>query len=136
MPGANNWVGQSRLVCVDLWAIHRNSHGHSQSQRRPVSLVHGQLAMLDTHPTIKERLQKLPRRKPEYHVVALELKATKARLADATKKPLRKEWTVGQAVEDIEQQIRSVGFAKPFGPASRPRGEEHQRLVDAPAEPC
>lgn len=116
----------NRIVCADLWAIHRNSnpqqaliqqassHGHSRSSRRPIQLTLQQAAGVNNNPKIiqlTEKLKNTPKKTPQYNRIRLQLKAAKARWFHAAKTSLRKEWTDKQAVDDVVRQIRGDGIA-------------------------
>ncbi|KAJ4394460.1 hypothetical protein N0V93_003678 [Gnomoniopsis smithogilvyi] len=145
----NNLDRNDRHVSFDLWAMHRNldmqqdlvyqsaSHGHSVSTRRPISLTPEQSAALNDHPLIQRLSQQLERL-PRYDRTEgrRQINRVRARLRRETKEQVRKEFTIQQAVDDIERQIKGQSFAD----TARARGARamnaaQKRLVEALTAP-
>ncbi|KAL4404021.1 C2H2 finger domain-containing protein [Colletotrichum abscissum] len=125
-PFQRHYLG--RNISAGLWGIVRGqkpqqallkqscSIGHSISQRRPIDLTAGQSASVATHSTIRaltEAIPKLPLGSKEYKEAKRMMRKEKERLRRDLKQQIRDEWTDQQATDDIERQIRGVGFAKP-----------------------
>lgn len=115
----------NRNVCADLWAVHRElvrqatSHGHSQSQFRPVELTPDQVAALNTGPKMMmtETLESYPRRSEERRAFRLKIQALYNGLYKEKLDTVRKEWTEKQAVQDIEWQLQGNRVEELMGPA-------------------
>ncbi|KJZ72256.1 hypothetical protein HIM_08398 [Hirsutella minnesotensis 3608] len=124
-PFQRHYLG--REVCADTWAVLRRqepqqalvrqacSVGHSKSKRRPIDLTSEQAASVNTDPFVK-RLQRELRQyrqgSKKYLEIRRQLKNAKQTLKRKLKHKIREEWTTKQAVDDIEQQLQGIGFAK------------------------
>ncbi|KAG7073817.1 C2H2 finger domain-containing protein [Colletotrichum scovillei] len=142
-PFQRHYLG--RNISADLWGIVRGqkpqqallkqscSVGHSISQRRPIDLTAEQSASVATHPTIRaltKAIPKLPLGSKEYKEAKRMMRKEKERLRRDLKQQIRDEWTDQQATDDIERQIRGVGFAKAVTmDPSRPQGQAQKRLL-------
>lgn len=140
-----------RNVCVDLWAINRGdepqqelveqatSHGHSRSSRRPAHLTQEQAASIHENPKMvqmKQKIQKLPHRSRERAELTRERNALRYVLRRALKKEIRRQWTLDQAVQDIDYQLQHGGL--PLDQQilnSHPMTPAQQRLTDALTAP-
>jgi len=81
----------------------------------------------------------MPRGSKKRENATREIRNTKQRIKNALLKKVRKEWTVSQAVDDIDRQLRSKGFAPiPVDTPNPPQHPAQKRLIEAltaPAEP-
>lgn len=143
-PGSNTFQLNyfNRHVSFDLWALHRNfdpqneivlavaSHGSTQSNYRPVGLTVEQTAALNEHPLLnhlRQQVDNMPRF--ERSEGRRRIKKLKDRLYRQKKKEVRKEWSIQQAVSDIESQLRgtaSVDQATMKARQCKPMSAPHQ----------
>ncbi|KAI3326690.1 C2H2 finger domain protein [Xylariaceae sp. AK1471] len=141
----------SREICADTFAIvlgetpqqalitQSCSIAHSKSKRRPIRLTPEQLAMINTHPRIKDmkrKLQSMPRGKEERTAISRNLRNLKQRMGNALLNKAREEWTDEQAVDDIERQLRGEGFAPEPVNSSYPQHPAQKRMVEALTAPA
>ena len=123
----------NRIVCADLWAIHRElepqqdlirkvaSHGHSKSSRRPVQLTSAQSAALKRD----QKVVRLTRQRdacrkgdPKRKTISLEIKARLAKLYSEELSKVRREWSDTQAIQDITNQIEGKETVEETSPAA------------------
>jgi hypothetical protein len=145
-PLQKHYLGHN--IDRDLWALLRGlqpqhaltkqacSIGYSISKRRPIGLTGEQSASVNTHPSIRalqQGLRELPPRSQEYKEASRNIRKEKQRLRRALKQKIRDDWTVEQAVDDIERQLRSAGFAEEVevDAPSSPLRPSQTRLVEA-----
>ncbi|KAF5520978.1 hypothetical protein CGCA056_v007802 [Colletotrichum aenigma] len=142
-PFQKHYLG--RNISADLWGILRGqkpqqalmkqscSIGHSISKRRPIDLTPEQSDSVTEHPTVvrlTRALERLPRRSKQSKQTRQAIRKEKERLRRELKQKIRQEWTDKQAIDDIERQIKGVGFAKiATGGTSRPQGQAQKRLL-------
>lgn len=116
------------------------SVGHSISKRRPIDLTPEQAASVNSHPLIRRLtrgLQAFRRGSQQYKEARRLLRNEKQRLKRELKQKIRDDWTAEQAVDDIERQLKGLGFAKPTAHTScRPQRPAQKRLVEALAAPA
>lgn len=118
------------------------SIAHSISKRRPINLTHEQVASINTDPRItnmERKLRGMPMGTKKRMEASRSIRNAKQRMKNALRKKTREEWTVKQAVDDIERQLRGQGFApEPVDTACRPQHPAQKRMLaalTAPAEP-
>ncbi|QLI67036.1 uncharacterized protein G6M90_00g030440 [Metarhizium brunneum] len=144
-PFQRHYLG--REIGADTWAILRRqkpqqalimqacSVGHSISKRRPTDLTPEQLVSVNNDALIKRLERDLRRHRQgskKYMELRRELRNEKQRLKRQLKQKVRDEWTAEQAVDDIERQLRGVGFAKGAANATvSPQRPAQKRLMEA-----
>ena len=148
-PFQRHYLG--REIGADTWAILRRqkpqqalimqacSVGHSISKRRPTDLTPEQLVSVNNDALIKRLERDLRRHRQgskKYMELRRELRNEKQRLKRQLKQKVRDEWTAEQAVDDIERQLRGVGFAKGAANATvSPQRPAQKRLMEALTAP-
>ncbi|KAL2127862.1 hypothetical protein VTI74DRAFT_10075 [Chaetomium olivicolor] len=141
----------AREICADTYAVvlgerpqqalitQSCSIAHSISKRRPITLTPEQVASVCTDPRIREmeRKRRQVRSSKERIKATRKIKNAKQRIKNALLKKTREEWTVKQAVDDIERQLRGEGFApQPTDSLCPPQHPAQKRLVAAITAPA
>ncbi|KAK8924418.1 hypothetical protein VCV18_004840 [Metarhizium anisopliae] len=148
-PFQRHYLG--REIGADTWAILRRqkpqqalimqacSVSHSISKRRPTDLTPEQLVSVNNDALIKRLERDLRRHRQgskKYMELRRELRNEKQRLKRQLKQKVRDETTAEQAVDDIERQLRGVGFAKGAANATvSPQRPAQKRLMEALTAP-
>lgn len=116
------------------------SIGHSISKRRPADLTAEQASSINSHPLIRRLvrdLRGLRQGSKQHQAARRELRNEKQRLKRALKQKILDEWTADQAVDDIERQLKGLGFAKHavVDTSCHPQRPAQRRLVEALSAP-
>ncbi|KAG8157653.1 hypothetical protein KVR01_012315 [Diaporthe batatas] len=141
-----------RIICADLWAIHRGlepqqalleqatSLGHSLSRRRPINLTRKQTEELKKDPNYQRLDRKWTAAVPRSdrrRKLGLKRKALWTRLQKRKLDEIRDDWGKTQGVEDVERQIAGEDITQALeDPRSvQPMGVVQQRMFDALTSP-